>query len=72
MVLTVSGAFTDEADAVSAVKVVPVGIVNEAGTVLTVFVSMSPVVRLTWLPLPDTTYNHCLILPSKSIIICYL
>lgn len=49
-----SGLFTDEADAVSAVEIVPVSLVDEAGTVLAVFVAVSPIIRLARLPLPES------------------
>lgn len=55
-VLTVKGMFTDETNAVSAVKVIPVGLMDKASTVLTVFVTMLPVIRLARLPLPKN--NH--------------
>lgn len=53
--LSVRGAFTDETDAVSAVEIVPVSIMDEAGTVLAFFMAMSPVIRLTRLPFPEST-----------------
>lgn len=43
--------FTDEADAVSAVEIVPVSIVDEASTVLSFFMAVGPVVRLTRFPI---------------------
>lgn len=52
-VLTVRGTFTDETNAVSAVEIVPVGIMDEASTVLSIFMTMGPVIRLARFPLPD-------------------
>lgn len=51
-VLTINGAFTDEPDAVSAVEIVPVSVVDEASAVLTFFVAMGPVVGLAGFPVP--------------------
>lgn len=53
-VLTVSGMFTDETDAVSAVEIIPVGTMDKASAVFAVFVAMGPVIRLARLPLPDS------------------
>lgn len=53
-VLTVRGTFTDETDAVSAVEIVPVGIMDKTSTVLAIFMTMGPVIRLAGLPLPDS------------------
>ena len=59
MVLTVRGTFTDETDAVSAVEIVPGGIMDETSTVFTCFMTMGPVIRLAGLPLPDSNnMNH--------------
>lgn len=51
-VLTVNGVFTDEPDAVSAVEIVPVSIVDEARAVLAFFMAMGPVVGLAGFPVP--------------------
>lgn len=52
--LTIGSAFTDEADAVRAVEVVPVGVVDEAGAVLALFVAVGPVVGLAGFPIPES------------------
>lgn len=52
-VLTVNSAFTDEPNAVSAVEIVPVSIVDEASAVLTFVMAMGPVVGLTGSPVPE-------------------
>lgn len=52
---TVSWSFTDVADAISAVEVIPVGKVDEAGTVFSILMTMGPVIRLTRFPHAD---NH--------------
>ena len=46
--------FTDEADAVRAEEVVPVGPVDEPCTVFSLIVAVGPVVRLARFPLPGT------------------
>lgn len=45
---------TDEANAVSTEEVVPVGIVDKAGAVLSLLVAVGPVIGLARLPLPAT------------------
>lgn len=52
--LTVRGTFTDETNAVSAVEIIPVSVMDEASTVLAFFVAVSPVIRLARLPLPES------------------
>lgn len=52
--LTISSAFTDEADAVSAEEVVPFSVVDEPGAVLAFFVAVGPVVGLAGLPVPES------------------
>lgn len=52
-VLTVNSAFTDEPNAVSAVEIVPVAVVDEASAVLAFFVAMFPVVGLAGFPVPE-------------------
>lgn len=53
-ILTVRSPFTDEANAVSAVEIIPVGIMDKAGTVLAIFMAMGPVIRLARFPLPES------------------
>lgn len=53
MVLTVRGTFTDETDAVSAVEIIPIGIMDQTSAVLALFMAMGPVIGLTGFPLPD-------------------
>jgi len=53
-VLTAGGLFTDEADAVRAEEVIPVGLMDESCTVLAFLVAVGPVVRLTRFPLAGT------------------
>lgn len=45
--------FTDETNAVSAVEIIPVGIMDKASTILSIFMAMGPVIRLARFPLPD-------------------
>lgn len=54
-VLTVRGTFTDETNAVSTVEIVPVGVMYKPSAVLALFVSVGPVIRLTRLPLPESS-----------------
>lgn len=54
-VLTVRGMFTDETNAVSAVEIIPVGIMDKPCAVLALFMSVGPVIRLARLPLPESS-----------------
>lgn len=51
--LTIDGAFTDEPDAVSAVEIIPVSVVDEASAVLAFFMAVGPVVGLAGFPVPE-------------------
>lgn len=72
--LTVRGTFTDETDAVSAVEIIPAGVVDEASTVLAVFMAVGPVIRLAGPPHPKSMNNmkphtRCFLIKLKEA--CY-
>lgn len=70
-VLTVRGTFTDETNAVSAVEIIPVGIMDKTSTVLAFFVAMGPVIRLARLPLPDSIHNNKLEQNTKCLLVTF-
>lgn len=50
--LTTVGPFADEAQALGAIEIVPVAVLDETGAVLAVLVTTCPVIRLARIPLP--------------------
>lgn len=71
-VLTVRGTFTDETDAVSAVEIIPVGVMDKPSAVLALFVSVSPVIRLARLPLSESSSMKNTSTFKKHVFISYI